>query len=134
MGVEIRPEFHPPVKGLVYQAEGKALADCIRSIHSFSKKRRLRPITDFLDHRDMPEDQDQWDQWKSMRADWHSPEDGLRAVRALAGAIQEDPHVAQRWNREDPEGLEMLLDDIEELTRCLECAVTHGSQFRLDIV
>src|SRR6267378_857333 len=106
MSVEIQPQFNPPVPGLLYGAEGKALADCLRSIHSFAKKRGLRPITDFLDNRDMPEDDVDDEEWKAARSDWHPPTEGLQAVRALAEAIQADPKAAQRWNKEDPDALE----------------------------
>jgi hypothetical protein len=132
MSTEIRPEFHPPVRGLVYQVEGKALADCVRRIHSFSRKQGLRPITDFLDNRDMPEEDDD-EAWKAARSDWYPPAEGLQAVRALVAAIQADPKAAQRWNKEDPDGLEILLADLEELARCLEEAAAHGVQFRLEV-
>ena len=133
MGLEIQPEFHPPVRGLVYQAEGKALADAIRSIHAFSKKRGIRPLTDFLDNRDMPEEDVDEDEWIATRSDWHSPAEGLQAVRALTEAIRADPKAAQRWNKEDPDGLETLLDDLDELARCLEESASRGVQFRLGI-
>jgi hypothetical protein len=133
MGVEVRPEFHPPVSGLVYQAEGKALAKAIRAIHTFSTKRRIRPITEFLDNRDMPEDDTDHDQWEAKRSDWHSPAEGLQAVQALVEAVQSDPRAAERWNRKDPDGLETLLDDLEELAHCLEEASSRGVRFRLEI-
>jgi hypothetical protein len=133
MSNEIRPEFHPRVRGIVYQAEGKALADCIRGIHTFSKKRGLRPITDFLDNRDMPEEDVDDDEWKAARSDWYPPTEGLQAVRALVEAIQADPKAAQRWNKEDPDAVETLVADLEELARCLEDAASHGVQFRLEI-
>lgn len=133
MSVEIRPEFHPHVDGLVYQAEGNALADRIRTIHTFSKKRGIRPLTDFLDNRDMPEEDVDDDQWKMARSDWYPAAEGLQAVRVLLQAIQSDPKAAQRWNKEDPDGLETLVSDLEELTRCLEGAACQDAQFRLTI-
>jgi hypothetical protein len=133
MSVEIRPEFKPPIPKLVYQAEGKALADLIRSIHSFSKKKGIRPITDFLDNRDMSDDDFGSDAWKAARNDWYPSSEGLQAVRALVEAIQADPKTTKRWNKEDPDALETLLDDLEELAKCLEAAVAKGSQFRLDL-
>lgn len=132
MGVEIRPEFHPPTGDIVFQAEGKVLADRIRSIHSYSKKRGITPITDFLDNRDMPEDED-FDDWKATRTDWYSAADGLQAVRALMDAVRSDPQVAKRWNKEDPDAVETLLNDLQELVRCLDVAKARGVQFRLDI-
>ncbi len=128
MGVEIRPEFNPTVRGLFYQAEGKALADRIRSIHSFSKKHGIRPITDFLDNRDMPEDDIDEDEWQAARSDWYSPAEGLRAVRELIAAIKSDPKVAKRWG-----DMETLFDDLDDLARCLREATTHGVLFRLEV-
>jgi hypothetical protein len=132
MSEEIRPVFRPRVGGLVYEAEGKTLARQIRKIHAFSKKRELRPITDFLDNRDVPEDDFDDDEWQAARSDWHPPAEGVQAVRALLEAIRSDPKAAQRWNRDDPDGLETLLSDLEDLARCLEAATSHGVQFRLD--
>ncbi len=120
MGVEIRPLFEPPVRGLLYQAEGKALADALRRIHTFSAKRGLRPITEFFG-----EDED--------TTVWHPAAEGLQAVRDLAAAIREDPKAQQRWNKEDPDGLETLLDDLDELARCLELAAAKEAGFRLEI-
>ena len=128
IGVEIRPQFRPFVPVLTYHAEGKALADRIRSIHTFSKKRGLRPITDFLDNRDVPDDDVDYDEWQAVRSDWHSPAEGLQAVRALIDAIQADPKIAKRWD-----DLEALLDDLQELARCLEGAAAHGARFRLEV-
>jgi hypothetical protein len=51
----------------------------------------------------------------------------------LAEAIRADPKAEQRWNKEDPDGLETLLDDLDELARCLEQAAAKGAQFRLEI-
>jgi len=133
MSVEIRPEFHPPIRGLVYQAEGKALADRIQSIHTFSRKRGIRPITDFLDNRDMPDDDVDPDESEAARSDWYSPTEGLQAVRALVQAIQSDSKIAQRWNKDDPDAVETLLDDLEELARCLEVAAAREAQFRLEV-
>lgn len=134
MSNEIRPEFRPRIRGLVYKAEGKALADCIIRIHSFSKKRGLRPITDFLDNRDVPDDMDFMDDdWRAGRTDWHSPAEGLKAVKALIQAIEADPRASKRWNEDDPDGLETLMDDLQQLAACLEKAVPKGVQFRLDL-
>jgi hypothetical protein len=127
MSVEIKPKFHPPVPKLFYRAEGKALADQIRQIRSFCKKHGIRPITAFLDDRVMSDDEEQAD----AGSVWHQPADGLKAVQALVNAIESDPKSADRWNKEDPDGLETLLDDLGELARCLEVAATHGVQFRL---
>ncbi len=133
MSVELRPEFNPPVRGLVFQAEGKALADQLRRIHSFSTKRGLAPITDFLDNRDVNEDGVVDEEEHGPRSDWHAPAAGLQAVQALTAAMQADPKASQRWNKEDPDGLETLLADLEELARCLEAAAAQGAQFRLDL-
>ena len=133
MSVEIRPVFQPKVPRLVYQAEGKALADCLLKIASFSKKNGLRPITDFLDNRDMPVDDFDEVEWEAARSDWHSTSEGLDAVRALVKAIQVNPKTAQRWNKEDPDALETLRDDLEELARCLELASKQKVQFRLEV-
>ncbi len=86
MGVEVRPLFEPPIGGLLFEAEGKALADSLRRIHSFSGKRGLRPITDFVTAEDDP------------KASWHPAAEGLQAVRELAEAIRADPKAKQRWN------------------------------------
>jgi len=133
MSVEIRPEFHPLVSGLVYQAEGKVLANRIRTLYSFCKKRGIRPITDFLDNRDVPEGDVDDGEWRAARSDWYSPAEGVRAVRALIEAIRSDPKAARRWNKDDPDGLETLLSDLAELARCLEDAASRGVQFRLAI-
>jgi hypothetical protein len=133
MSVEIRPEFEPPGRGPVYQAEGKALADRIRAIHTFCKKRGIRPITDFLDNRDMPEDDLDEDAWKAARRDWYPAAVGLDAVRALMTANRSDAKVMERWNRDDPDAVETLLDDLEQLARCLEAAAAGGVRFRLDV-
>lgn len=121
MGVEVRPLFQPPVRGLLYQSEGKALADALRRIHTFSSKNGLRPITEF-----MGDDEDE-------EAVWYPSAEGVQAVRDLTAAIRADPKADQRWNKDDPDGLETLLDDLDELARCLEQAAAKGSQFRLDI-
>jgi hypothetical protein len=128
MGVEVRPEFRPRVPHLIYRAEGKALADYLRPIYKFSKKRGIRSITDFLDNRDHPDEDIDYDEWKAARSDWYAPAEGLQAIQVLVDAIQSDPKVARRW-----EDLETLLDDLQELARCLEGAASHGAQFRLDV-
>lgn len=132
MGVEIRPIFQPPVRGLVYEAEGKVLAQQIQRLHTFCIKQGIRPITDFLPQDDMDEDGDMPDVVPAS-SDWHSPADGVTAVRALRNAIAADPKAAERWNKRDPDGLETLLNDLDALASCLEAAATHGVQFRLDI-
>lgn len=135
MSEEIRPVFKPKVSGLVYDAEGKGLADQIRRIHSYSKKNGPRPLTDFLDNRDMPEEEEfDEDEWAAGRSDWHAPAEGLAAVRALMQAVQSDPKTAQRWNKEDPDGLETLMGDLEALAECLEVGAAQGVQFRLDLM
>jgi hypothetical protein len=134
MGEEIRPEYHPPVRGLVYEAEGKALADQIRRIYRFSAKRGIRSITDFLDNRDMPEDDFNEDQWNAARGDWHAPSEGLQAIGSLLDAIRADPKAAKHWNKEDPDGLETLLDDLEALANSLEKADARGVKFRLTLL
>lgn len=121
MGVEIRPVFDPPVRGLLFQSEGKALADALRRIHTFSAKRGLRSITEFMGD---PEDE---------TSDWHPAGEGVKVVRELANAIRTDPKAQQRWNKDDPDGLETLLDDLEELARCLDQAAAKGAQFRLEV-
>jgi hypothetical protein len=134
VSIEIRLEFQPPIRGIVYQAEGKALASRLRSIHSLSKKRGIPPITDFLVNRGVSEEDAESDEWKAARRDWHPPADGLQAVRALREAIQSDPQIARRWTKDDPDAVETLLDDLDELARCLEAAARKGVQFRLDVV
>jgi hypothetical protein len=132
MSMEIRPEFQPAVPGLVYGAEGSALADRIRSIHTLSKKRGIRPLTDFLDNRDIGEDDDP-DAMAETRTDWYTPAEGLDAVRALIEVLQADPKIGQRWSKEDPDALETVLNDLEELVRCLEKAESRKAKFRLQI-
>jgi hypothetical protein len=121
MGVEIRPVFQPRISGLLYEAEGKAIADALRRIHTFSTKRGLRSITEFLADED------------DATAGWYSAADGLQAVRQLAEAIRADPKAEQRWNKEDPDGLETLLDDLDDLVRCLEKAAAKDAKFRLEV-
>ncbi|HJZ94775.1 MAG TPA: hypothetical protein VKE40_28170 [Gemmataceae bacterium] len=133
MGVEIYPEFNPPVRGLIYEAEGKAIADNVDRIEAFSKKRKIRPVTDFLDNRDMPDDVDDNEEWSATRTDWYPAAEGLHAVQSLAQAIRSDPKAAERWNMEDPDGLETLLSDLDDLARCLGVAATRGAKFRLGV-
>lgn len=133
MSVEIRPEFRPPLEGLTFAAEGKALADVIHRIHSYSKKQGLRPLTDFLDQRDVDDVDPDSSEWRAARGDWYPPAEGLAAVQALTRSIESDPKAANRWSKEDPDGLETLLDDLKELARCLEVAAARGAEFRLDL-
>jgi hypothetical protein len=131
MSVDVHPEFSPPVRGLVFQAEGKSIIYNERRIRTFSKKRGIRPITDYFDNREMPDDVDDVDEWSETRTDWYPADEGLKAVQSLAQAIRSDPKAAERWNKEDPDGLETLLSDLDELARCLREAAKRGGKFRL---
>ena len=131
MGVEVSPEFNPRVPELVQEAEGKTLAQNLLRIQSFSKKSGIRSITDFLDNRDLPDDVDDFESWAESRTDWYTADEGLQAVESLLKAIRSDAKAAQRWNKGDPDGLETLLFDLDDLARCLRKAVSRGVKFRL---
>ena len=89
-------------------------------------------MTDFLDNRDVEEMEDE-EEWKAARSDWYEASEGVKAVKELVEAIRADPKAGKKWNKEDPDGLETLLDDLEALAKCLEAAAKREVKFRLEL-
>ena len=136
MGVELRPEFQPRVPGLVYQAEGKALIDDLDVLEGIASGRGIPSVSAFMDPREPPEDfepdedfdgdpETYLDQACGPWTDWFPADDGLRAVAGLLDALQDDS------TSDLLSDAETVVDDLEELARCLELAGRHGARFRL---
>lgn len=136
MGVELQPVFQPPLKGVVYQAEGKAVIDDLEALEALAAGRGLSPLSAFMDPRqpadDFEPDEDfdgdpetYVDQACGPWTDWFPAGEGLRAVRGLLAALQD------RSAQDELSDAETVIDDLEQLARCLEVAEQRGAKFRL---
>jgi hypothetical protein len=138
MGVELRPVFQPTVPGPVYWAEGKALVDDLETLEEIAAEHGLTPFSPFMDLRQPPDnlesDEDfdddpephvdlACDPW----TDWFPVRDGLRTVRGLFDILQDDS------TRDRLSDTETVVNDLEELARCLEVAVRRKAQFSLAV-
>jgi hypothetical protein len=137
MGVELRPVFQPVLRGLVYQAEGKALVDDLEMLEAIAAAHGTTPLSAFMDPRQPPDDfepdedfdgdpETYVDQACGPWTDWFPAGEGLAAVRSLLAALQDGP---TRDALSDPE---TVVNDLEELARCLEAAAGRQVSFRLD--
>src|SRR5437868_11836039 len=101
MGLELRPVFQPALPGLVYEAEGKAVLDDLDALEEIASGHGIAPLTAFMDVREAPENFEDDDDFEDEpeaylervwgeRTDWFQARDGLRAVRGLLDALQED--------------------------------------------
>jgi hypothetical protein len=137
MGVELRPVFQPAVPRLVYQAEGKALVDDLEMLEAIAAANGTTPLSAFMDPRQPPDDfepdedfdgdpETYVDQACGPWTDWFPAGEGLAAVRGLLDALQDGP---TRDGLSDPE---TVVNDLEELARCLEAAAGRQAKFRLD--
>lgn len=137
MGVELHPVFQPPVRGLIYRAEGKALIDDLDALERLAAARRQTPLSAFMDPREPPEDFEPDEDFDGDPdtfveeacgpwTDWFPASEGLAAVRTLLAALADEE---ARETLSDPE---TVLNDLEELARCLEAAANRKSKFRLE--
>jgi hypothetical protein len=138
MGVELRPVFRPTVRGLVYQAEGKALVDDLEALEEIAAAHGLTPLSAFMDPRQPPEDFEPGEDFDGDPetyvdlacgpwTDWFPARDGLRAVRGLLKVLQDE---AAQDRLSDAE---TVVFDLEELARCLQVAVSRKARFRLAV-
>lgn len=136
MGVELWPVFKPAIPKLVYQAEGKALIDDLEVLEEIAAEHEIPPLSAFMDPRQPPEDfepdedfdgdpETYVDQACGPWTDWFAASDGLRTVRGLLDALQ-DESTCDRLS-----DAETVVPDLEELARCLEVAVGRNARFRL---
>ena len=138
MGVELRPVFQPTLGGVVYMAEGKAVVDDLEALEEIAAKRGIKPLSAFMDPRQPPEDFEPGEDFDGDPetyldlacgpwTDWFPSRDGLRTVRGLLDALQDD---ATLESLSDPE---TVVQDLEELARCLETAVSRKAKFRFAV-
>jgi hypothetical protein len=138
MGVERHPQFQPPIRGLIFQAEGKALIDDLERLEEIAAEYGLTPLSAFMDPREAPEDfepdedfdgdpETYLDQACGPWTDWFAAQDGLTAVRGLLKAVQ------CRSVQDSLSDAETVVFDLEELARCLERAVRRKARFRLAV-
>ena len=136
MGVEMRPVFQPALPGLVYQAEGKAVVDDLEALEGIASEYGVTPLSAFMDTRQPPEDfepdedfdgdpETYLDQACGPWSDWFPARDGLRAARGLLAALQDGS------TRDSLSDAETVVQDLQELARCLEVAVSRNAKFRL---
>jgi hypothetical protein len=138
MGVELRPVFQPLLSGLVYQAEGKAVVDDLDALEAIAAEHRITPLSAFMDPRQPPEDfepdedfdgdpETYLDQACGPWTDWFPALEGWRSVRGLLDALQDS------MTRDRLSDGETVVDDLEELARCLEVAVRRKARFRFAV-
>jgi len=138
MGVELQPVFQPSLRGLLYQAEGKALIDDLEELEALAAERGITPLSAFMDPREPPEDfepdedfdgdpETYVDQAYGPWTDWFPAQEGLAAVHALLHALQ-GSSAQDRLS-----DAETVMHDLEELARCLAQAVRRKARFRLAV-
>ena len=138
MGVELLPVFQPALSGVVYMAEGKAVVDDLEALEEIAVEHGITPLSAFMDPRQPPEDfepgadfdgdpETYVDLACGPWTDWFPSRAGLRTVRGLLDALQED---ATLEGLSDPEA---VVQDLEELARCLEAAVSRKAKFRFAV-
>src|SRR5262245_28684365 len=136
MGVELRPVFQPALRGLVYQAEGKAVVDDLEALEAIAAEHGITPLSTFMDPRQPPDDfepdedfdgdpETYLDQACGPWTDWFPAQNGLAAVRGLLDALRDEP------TRDGLSDAETVVNDLEELARCLEAAAGRQAKFRL---
>jgi hypothetical protein len=124
MGVELRPVFQPTLADVAYRSEGKALVDDLETLEDIAAEHGITPLSAFMES--SGEDFEAGDDLDGDRT-WFSAEDGMCAVRSLLEALE------NRSTQDLLSDAETILNDLEELARCLEAAVSRKAKFRLAV-
>ena len=133
MGVGIFPVFEPPVPGADFDGDGKLLVRESAKLDRIAISQGLKRLSAFGDNREVPEgfrgDPEELDEILGPWDEWFPVTEGLRTVEGLIRIIRSSSKTAAKLD--DPVG---VLEELEELARCLRMAKKEDSQFRLELV
>jgi hypothetical protein len=146
MGMQLVPEFDPPLPGEGFGSDGKLLYWALDTLDRLARAAGVPPLSTYLDGRPEPADMDEWDdpeewleRWPATRPDWHSPADGARTVEGVLALLGRDGPPARLDGRlaamlDAPELVAGLPEVLEPAAACLRRAAAAGARFRLDLV
>lgn len=132
MDLGLRLAVQPAVPGILAHCAGRFLLAELEALDAAAASGSLRPLSDFVDPRELPDDfhgdpeelEGLLDEW----TDWFPLEDGLSALDDLIHCLENDPNC--RCFLASPE---RTLYELKDLERCLESVASRARSFRLEI-
>ena len=132
MDLGLRLVVRPAVSGILPHCRGRFLLAELAALDAAAASGALRPLSDFVDPRELPEDFEgeprEVDALLEEWTEWFSLEQGLAALEDLIHCLENDP--ACRCLLASPE---RTLFELRDLERCLESVAGRAETFRLEI-
>lgn len=132
MGIGLVPVFKPCLRAVQYDCEGVSLLHEYETLDRLALAKGLTPLSGFGDNRSVPEGfdggPDELDELLGPWDEWFPASEGLRTVEGLVETIKSNPKAIRKLK--EPE---YVLEELEELARCLRIAEKKKAQFRLEV-
>lgn len=133
MGIGVCPVFHPQVAGADFGADGKIVLHEMEVLDELAAEVGVLFLSAFADNRSIPDDfdgdPDELEDLMGPWNEWFDVDEGIETTVALIDAISGGHEVIDEF--EFPP--ESVVEELQELLRCLRLAKTAGARFRLEV-
>jgi hypothetical protein len=120
MGLLVYPVYRTSIPPQSHTT-GEFLAAELQTLNEIAEEHGLTPVTAFADQREIPADfegpPEELNDILGPCEDWFAPQEGSRALSALANLIRQLPRAAQRLEAPDA-----VVEELEDLARQLVIA------------
>ncbi|MFC2172194.1 hypothetical protein ACFLU6_06130 [Acidobacteriota bacterium] len=139
MAFDFIPHFKDEVSEAVFDSDGKTITLTLPLLDEIARNLDLKPLSGFGDNRQVPEDFDgDIDDLEEMMGEydeWHSISDCISTIDGLIQHIRSnksDVETEIKINYSLIESSDFIIDDLEELHRCMVAAKSQTDSFRFE--